>query len=396
MKLLNSYRKELKIAARGFYFYVELLVSVLVLLVLMMVIKPWPDGHMDEYIFNDMPEEMEEFILQRDLKAGRTVMGEEKEVKLKPGTFQVISEETGEKETFSFTDKTTIKVPTVSKINSATGAKKGTVYFMPDRVSVLRAANQKGDIGAVITMNQDKKCSYEYINQGYETERYNNVLYVLHTYDIETIENLKAQQNQTSIGTVKRLNTRQNVVPVYVTFACCLMALFVACGYVFLDKSENVIRAFLVTPGSLTTYLLSKSMVVCTTVLFSASIVTLPVMRGLPNYPLFYLFLLIATFAFSALGLFISSFYDSMGKAFGVLYFIVIVLLLPIIPYYAGSFDPLWIHFLPSWSVLTCFREILRGTPSIPFTAACSVGFLLAGILLICLTKRRFRKTLSA
>ena len=55
MKLLKSYIKEMKIAGRGFYFYVEILVAVLVLMVLMMVVKPWPDGHKDEYIFNNMP-----------------------------------------------------------------------------------------------------------------------------------------------------------------------------------------------------------------------------------------------------------------------------------------------------------------------------------------------------
>ena len=245
-------------------------------------------------------------------------------------------------------------------------------------------------------MDEDKRFSYEYIDQGYETEKYDNVLYILHTYDIETIEGLKSQLQGTTIGTHTRLNTRQAVVPVFVTFACCLMGLFVACGYVFLDKSENVIKAFLVTPASPVTYLLSKIMVVLTTILLSASLVTLPVMKGLPDYPLFYLMLLTSSFAFSALGLFISSIYDNMGQAFGILYFIVIILLLPVIPYYAGSFDPRWIHFLPTWPVLECFKEIVSGEPSASFVTACSTGFLAAGILLLALTRTRFRKTLSA
>lgn len=394
MKFLSSYLKELKIAARGFYFYVELFVSILVLLVLFMVVKPWPDHHMDEYIYNDIPDQVEKSILQRDLKAGRTVLGEHKKIKLKPESFKLIDKETGKEKTFTFHDKTTLTVPTLSKINSSTGAKKGTVYLMPDRISVLRASNKTGDIGAVISMDKNKNFHYEYINQGYETKKYDHILYILHTYDIETIEKLKAQQTETTIGTLARLDARQTVIPVYVTFACCLMGFFVACSYIFLDKSENVIKAFMVTPGSLTTYLCSKIMVVFTTVFFSASLVTIPIMKGLPNYPLFYLFLLISTFAFSSLGLFISSFYDTMGKAFGVLYFVAILLMLPVIPYYVGSFDPLWIHFLPSWPALECFKGILRGNPDIPFTAVCNIGFLASGILFLYLTQKRFQKTI--
>lgn len=395
MKLLDSYQKELKIAARGFYFHVELLVSLLVLAVLLMVVKPWPDGRMDEYIFHDMPKETADFILERDLKAGRIAPGENKEVELRPETFRLVNKESGREETFDFPDKRAITVPTVSKINSSTGAKKGTVYLMPDRVSVLRAAFKTGDIGAVISTDGNGKFSYEYIDQGYETEKYDNVLYVLHTYDIETIEGLKSRLRETAIGTRTRLNTRQSVVPVYVTFACCLMGLFVACGYVFQDKSENVIKAFLVTPASTTTYLLSKILVVLTTILLSASLVTLPVMKGLPDYPLFYLMLLASSFAFSALGLFFSSFYKTMGQAFGVLYLVVIILLLPVIPYYAGSFDPRWIHVLPSWFVLECFKEILGGEPSGPFVTACCAGLLAAGIALLVVTGKRFRKALS-
>ena len=71
MKWWNAYCKELKIAARGFYFYIELIIAVLVLMVLLMVVKPYPDGHQDEYIFNDMPHAVAEAYIRRDLEAGR-------------------------------------------------------------------------------------------------------------------------------------------------------------------------------------------------------------------------------------------------------------------------------------------------------------------------------------
>ena len=58
-----------------------------------------------------------------------------------------------------------------------------------------------------------------------------------------------------------------------------------------------------------------------------------------PNYPLFYLLLIISTFAFTALGLFLSSFFDTISKAFGLLYFLMIVLMVPAFSYYIPSFD---------------------------------------------------------
>ena len=395
MKLMRSYAKELKLASRSFYFYVELAVAVVVLMVLMMVVKPYPDGHNDEYIWNDMSPEVMEYILQRDIKAGRVIPGEDKELKLKPGSFTLYDRASGQSKTYDFPHQEVITVPTVQKQNDRTGQLKGTVYLMPDRESMLRMANRTGKIGAVIHVDEALNSSYEYITQGFETDRFNSSLYILHTFDIEEVEAQKALQNENSIGTIPRLNTRQAVVPVYVTFACALMGFFIVCAYVFLDKSERVIRALLVTPGTLTTYLLSKIMVLLTVLLVSASLVVLPVMGGQPHYPLFYLFLLSATFAVSALGLLVASFYDSMSKAFGVLYLILLVLMLPVIPYYVGSCDPLWMHFLPTWPVLECFKTILQGQPSLPFVLGCTAGALTAGGLLLVLARHSFRRTLA-
>ena len=395
MKLLKSYLKEMKIASRGFYFYVEILVAVLVLMVLMMVVKPWPDGHKDEYIFNDMSKSIEDYMIKRDINAKKVVKGEDAKLKLKPGSFTLYDKETGENKTYDFPEKETITVKTLDKINSKTGKKLGTVYLMPDKDSMLRMANKTGKMGAVITVDDTGNASYEYISQGYETKRFENILYILHTYDVETMDELKSHHEVSEIGTVERLNTREAVVPVYVTFACTLMGFFIVCAYIFLDKNENVIKAFLVTPGTLTTYLLSKILVILTVVFLSASIVVLPVAGMKPNYPLFYLLLLSASFGFCAFGLFVASFYENMGKAFGVLYLIMIALMLPVIPYYVGSFDPLWMHFLPTWPILMSFKSIVEGQCKWSFVLPTILGCLVIGFVFLVLSKKSFRKTIT-
>lgn len=394
VKWWKAYCKELNIASRGFYFYIELLVAVLVLMVLMMVVKPWPDGHQDEYIYNDMPESVEQWYIDRDIQAGRLAAMGEKEVKLKPGSFILRNSQTGETVNYEFTDKQVLRVPAYAKINSRTGQKKGIVYRMPDEITMLRMADSTGKSGAVIVADGEGNSSYRYYLQGYEPERVHNSLYVLHSFDVEAVEEQMQLQNELVIGTVPRLNTRQAVVPVYVTLACCLMGIFIVCAYVFLDKQENVIKAFLVTPGTLHQYLTGKILLILTVNLASATLVTLPVMGLQPKYGLFYLLLLGASFLFTSLGLVVASFFPNMGKAFGTLYLLMILLMLPMIPYYAGSFDPAWIHFLPSYPVLMSFKQILQGQPERTYVLLTAGGCLLGGAALLEFAVRRFRRTI--
>ena len=395
MKLFKAYKKELKIATRGFYFYIEIAVAVLVLMVLMMVVKEYPDGHQDEYIYYDVPEDHVEYIMRRDLDAGRIVLLEDREIKLKPGSFTLQNLMNGTEEKYTFEKQEKLTVPALAKINQTTGKRKGIVYLMPTRESMLRLAYRTGKTGAVITEDAQGQFHYEYINQGYETERYNNILYILHNFDIEKTEDQKALQTIHKTGTVERLNTRQSVIPVYITFACTLMSFFIICAYIFLDKTENVIKAFLVTPSTITTYLLSKILLILTVVLLSATIVVFPVMGLKPDYLMFYLLLIAATFQFCCFGLFVGSFYDNMNKAFGVLYLIAVILILPMIPYYVGSFDPLWIHFLPTWPIMESFKMICQAQKEILFPIIVTSGCFVSGMIMMKLAEIRFRKTIN-
>ena len=96
-----------------------------------------------------------------------------------------------------------------------------------------------------------------------------------------------------------------------------------------------------------------------TTVLISSSIITIPIMGAQANYPLFYILLLISTFAFSSLGLLVASFFDNISKAFGVLYAFVILMMLPALSYFLPSYDPLWLRLFPTYPLLQAMKEIL-------------------------------------
>jgi len=104
--------------------------------------------------------------------------------------------------------------------------------------------------------------------------------------------------------------------------------------------------------------------------------------------------LLITTFAMASLGLFVASFFDNIAKAFGVMYAIMIMLIVPVFSYYIPSFDPLWLRFFPSYPMLQGFKEILLNG-DITYVLTYSLVFLAGGLALFALADMRFKKTLT-
>ena len=395
MKLLSSYFKEMKIAARGFYFYIEVIVAIIIVAILLVTIKPYSDSKQQEFIYYDMSETVYAYMLQDKIDSGELKVTDSKEFKLKPIEFELTNIETGETESFVYEEEKTVLLEALQEINLDTGRITKTVYRVPNEEDMVRLAYSTGDIGATVKVNDMGESSYRYIMQGYETERFTNVLYILHTANPEDVESQFDQQITRQLGTVERLNNREAAVPVMITFMGSLMGFFIIMSYIFLDKDEGVIRAFAVSPSAVWKYLISKIMVILTTVTISSSIIVIPVMLLKPNYLVFYPYLIITTFGFSALGMLISSFYDSISKAFGALYLTMIALILPAFSYYIPSFDPIWLRFFPTYPVLQGFKGILLGNPDMPYILTYSAAFTVGGILLLFLSNLKFKKSLT-
>ena len=129
-------------------------------------------------------------------------------------------------------------------------------------------------------------------------------------------------------------------------------------------------------------------------IMLSSSIITIPVMGGRPNYLLFYVFLIVTTFAIASLGLLVASFFDNISKAFGVMYAIMISLMIPAFSYYIPSFDPLWLRFFPTYPMLQGFKEIILNGDA-GYVLIYSLVFLVGGLILFVFADIRFKKTLT-
>ena len=280
--------------------------------------------------------------------------------------------------------------------NPDTGNLEQTAYVAQSEEDLLGLVLQEKRMSVSISMGkEDGQFSYKYFLQGYETDRLVNLLYIVNNEKSIVLQSQIDNQVVRELNPEKTLNNRQNILPLYIAFAGSLMGFFIVMSYIFLDKSEGVIKAFAVTPSSVGTYLLSKTGVILTTVLLTSSVVTIPVMGLAPNYLLFYVFLIVTTFAFAELGLLISSFYESIEKAFGALYLVMVVLMLPAFSYLIPSFDPVILRFFPTYPILEGFKDIFLNIGDQAYVLIYSLVFLVAGCILFLLANMRFRKSLT-
>ena len=394
MKLLSSYLKEMKIAARGFYFYIEIGMAVIILAVLLFAVSETSTSSSKQFIYNDMPHKIAEYLQDQSIKDGDARLASPTEFKLKPAEFEITNQETGEPIAYDFNDEKIIELETLEMLDSDTGELEETVYYVETEEDMIRLAYGESEIGATAAMNARGKVSYTYYLQGYETDRLESLLYISHSKSPGIINAKKDRQVVRTLGVMETLNNRENLVPLFVVFLGSLMGYFIVMSYIFYDKAEGVIRAFAVTPSAMWKYLITKIFVILTTVVVSSSLITIPVMGGQPNYLLFYIFLIITTFAMASLGLLVTSFFDTIGKAFGVMYAIMVALMIPAFSYYIPSFDPVWLRFLPTYPMLQGFKDILLNGDA-GYVLTYSLVFLAGGLALFALADIRFKKTLT-
>ncbi len=367
MKLWSSFVKELVIASRGFYFYVEIAMAFILLFVLLFVIPEQFNNKEAEYLYLDIPvSSMEE----KYLDALEDSDGQPERVTLKAGKEEL------------------------DALLYETADKK--IYILDTEEDMALLAETKHKIGAAVVMDADDyEMHYTYYLQGNETARLKGLLQILHGQDDKLLFNAAENQEVRSLTDAGvLLNDRENLLPVFLTFNGSLMGFFIIAAYIFLDKKEGVIKAYAVTPSPVWKYLLSKVMVLTLTMLLTSLLIILPLMGTRINYLLLLAFLIPTGLFASGLGLVVAGYYDDMVKSFGIMYLLMIGMMLPALAYFTPSWDPLWLKFIPSYYIVFGFKEIfIKGDTG--FILVIALGYLAAAALLFTWANVRFKRTLS-
>ncbi len=368
MKLLSSFKKELILATRSFYFYIELFFAVVLLAVVMFAIPEHSKVIQTEYVYLNIPEQIAIQLEERIL--GEDIDGKVEEVSLEAGeeSFEAKLIETDE-------DK---------------------IYIVDSEEAVEKLADEKQNTGAVIFLGDDNQLHSKFYLQGYESARLKNLISVMMNAEMEKLnESVEAQQVKVLSSEYEPLNDRENALPPLVAFNSSLMGMFIMASYIFLDKKEGVITAYAVTASSVARYLLSKTMVMILVAVVSGLIAIMPIMGFSINYGLLLLLLITSGFFGSMVGFLIASIYKNIAKAFSTVYVLMILMMVPMIAYFLPGWNPVWVNFIPSDPLIKAFKEILMTGGDAVYALLVSAGFLVAGGLLFMMTNFRFKRTLS-
>lgn len=369
MKLWYSFTKELKLASKSFYFYIEIVFAIIILVVVLFALPENFNNRSTEYLYLDMPEMAETVMTDLFLEEDEDGTTENVEIKVKQEMIPAVFYQTEDRQ----------------------------IYLMESESDLVKVAENKKQLGAVIAMDDTGAMSYKYYIQGYETERLKNLYLVLHNNDFATLEAAVDEVDVRPISTdYEELNDREYTLPSLLTFNGSIMGMFILAAYIFLDKEQGIIKAYAVTTSPVWQYLMSKTLVVTVTAIVTTTIITIPVMGGRPDYLKMLLLLITSGFFFSAVGLLVSGFYDSMTKAFNAIYLIMIVAMLPAIAYFIQSWEPFWIRFLPTYYVIQGFRESIVKGGDWGFVLLSSAGFLVVGVLLFIWATNKHKKNLTA
>lgn len=254
----------------------------------------------------------------------------------------------------------------------------------------------RSSVGAVIRKNEGKYI-YEMILQGYENESMKNLIRA--GIEGEILAQIPNYSSEVPVRTLEigseKLSDRINIIPIYLTMNVGMMGLFIIAAYIFLDKEEGVIRAYAVAPVEVWQYLASKMMIMLMMGLITSFVTVLAIVGFNVNY--LYLFGLIVAFNTfgSALGLFISSFFNTMVKAMGVMYVFIMIMMLPAISYLMPSFNPMWIKLFPSYPMMFSLRELLLENGDQSYILMQIGVYLGLGFILFIAANHQFKKTLT-
>ena len=366
MKLWSSFVKELIIASRGFYFYIEVVMAFIFLLLLLFVVPEQFDSKEDEYLYLDFPAAS---IEESYIDAFDDLDGQPEAVTLKAGKDEIdaLLYETADKR----------------------------IYLLESEKDMVLLAENKHEIGAAVTMDEDFEMQYTYYLQGNETNRLKSLLMIVHGQDDAQLYEAAESQEVRSLTDVNaELTDRENMLPAFLTFNGVLMGFFIIAAYIFLDKKEGVIKAYAVTPSPVWKYLLSKAMVLIMTMLLTSLVIIVPLMGVRINYLMLLAFLISTGLFASGLGLVVAGYYDSMSKSFGIMYMLMIAMGIPALAYFTPSWAPLWLKFIPSYYIVFGFKEIfIKG--DMGFVWLVALGYLAAGTLLFTWANARYKRTLS-
>ncbi len=237
--------------------------------------------------------------------------------------------------------------------------------------------------------------------QGHESERQRALLAVSTESWLEGLE-LPGQPAQVQISTValrpqaapEKIPLNKSLVPLFLFTDAGMIGLLLIAALIFFEKEEGTLNAYLVTPGRIWEYLLSKTLTL-TLVALSFLVVLVPPTLGLgPNYLHLIGVMALGAALTTLLGALIAVWFENLTQFLFPAIGLLVVFSLPQFSFFFPSFSPVWVRWLPTYPMIFGLREAAfpSGNPEIVSSAMLSL--LVVDVLLLALASLAFRRRL--
>lgn len=242
----------------------------------------------------------------------------------------------------------------------------GNLVFVDSREDLFERVGKKTESYGAVIKKSDEYPEIELVLQGYENNRLRNLIelrierglsdflegkfFHKSNYRVKTL-NLGYGSNPVSYSDI--------LLPMFIVMESSLIGYFLIAVLLFMEKEQRMHTAFLVSPGRAGEHLLSKALVMLVLGLISA-FGTVMFLKGFDFNPLYlFLFLMVSSFFGSSLGLLIGCFFDSLSKATLWVMATMAVLVIPVISYVYPAFSPLWVKTIPTYTMIYTAGEAL-------------------------------------
>jgi len=380
MKLLPSIRRELTLLSRSVYFYSEIAVAAVCLVVLLFVMPESFDARSTEYMFIELPAEQAAVMESALFNSAETA--EDVTLKSRGNALAARLYTTEAKYVYVVYSREVLIA-----LCEDTGH-LGTVLHDPGLLSagIGRSGGQGAQDGAQISA---PIC--EYYLQGNETARFREYAALLTSANPGDI--LEAAQRQETAAleeNPRRLTDRQSVLPLMLTVNCVLMGILVTAGYIVEDKKTKVIKALRVLPSRMSAYLMAKMTAVTLTSLAVCLIIAVPVMGSAANYLLLCLIIICGSFFTVSIGALLASYFEDIGKAFTAVFVILIVLMIPGIFSLMPGLNAAWQKAIPSYYIAESVKASLLNRDA-RYVLLCCAGLVAGGVVLTPVSAMRYK-----
>lgn len=370
MKLFSTFLKDLKLSFRSFYIYIEIIMAAIFIAVLLFVVPENFSGEGKVFIHINLDKEMIESLIE-------SVPDEEADSESLASLLEAASGDS-------------------SQIENIENLPAG-ISLMESREQVRSSLVENRDATGLIVSADNGRLRFEFILQGYESEQIRNILQKQFVAPMLSImpgyeENIVITTLEAS---AEKLPDRVNILPVLLILNSAFIGLFTIAAYLFMDKEEGTIKAIAVTPAKVWQYLLSKVGVMLVTGIATGSLVVLSIAWKHVNFGHFLVLMFCFNLFGSTLGLFIASFFDTLTKALGSLYIVILILSFTSVSYFMPAFSPRLITWLPSYPMLFAMRETLLQKPDIQYIYFWALVFIAVSVVLFLLADRRYRRTIT-